>query len=430
MAQDQGTYPGLCLLTDSDGKVITIEDSVSHDTVVFTHTNTGEGEFAICYPEVLGSGVPEAALANFGTHNVENTATQGYAFTLGDEEYLVRQNVIAPTPGEINDVLYSRSLVVDSSTMDVLVTEDGSVVSYFNGELDVCFVKFTNGEWHAETAYYDQIVEASGSEDSVSIGCTVADGVYTIKYGFNNYVLTEDSLTPAVTAVPVKEFFARNYNTDSRFYKKAVKMVKFGNGSYAFQVVKITNFEQQMVAPTNAIYAPVYIDTEDIPLNSVVSGDAKLSLFNNNRVGYLDLIDDSSDSAFFVNAMGLGVGQVYVVAEYDAQGATLSSYDIDLPADVELESLTFEQTLILGVLNELPAALNTIEKLDCNVNFTDIDVQDVVLKSAAGDVTFNNDNLVQNDSNIGTYAYSSAGYSYNLTSQNTSQITDVTYDAE
>lgn len=199
MAQDQGTYPGLCLLTDSDGKVITIEDSVSHDTVVFTHTNTGEGEFAICYPEVLGSGVPEAALADFGTHNVENTATQGYAFTLGDEEYLVRQNVIAPTPGEINDVLYSRSLVVDSRTMDVLVTEGGSVVSYFNGELDVCFVKFAGGEWHAETAYYDQIVEASGAADSVSIGCTVADGVYTIKYGFNTYVMTEDSLTPSVT---------------------------------------------------------------------------------------------------------------------------------------------------------------------------------------------------------------------------------------
>lgn len=198
MAQDQGTYPGLCLLTDSDGKVITIEDSVSHDTVVFTHTNTGEGEFAICYPEVLGSGVPEAALADFGTHNVENTATQGYAFTLGDEEYLVRQNVIAPTPGEINDVLYSRSLVVDNNTIDVLVTEDGSVVSYFDGQYDICFAKSTNGEWHAEQPYYDQIVEASGAADSVSIGCTVADGVYTIKYGFNTYIMTEDSLTPEV----------------------------------------------------------------------------------------------------------------------------------------------------------------------------------------------------------------------------------------
>lgn len=197
MAQDQGTYPGLCLLTDSDGKVITIEDSVSHDTVVFTHTNTGEGEFAICYPEVLGSGVPEAALANFGTHNVENTATQGYAFTLGDEEYLVRQNVIAPTPGEINDVLYSRSLVVDSNTMDVLVTEDGNVVTYFNGENDCCFIKNASGEWLVEQPYFDQIVEASGL-DNVDIGCTVADGVYTIKYGFNTYVIKDDSLTPAV----------------------------------------------------------------------------------------------------------------------------------------------------------------------------------------------------------------------------------------
>lgn len=186
------------MLTDSDGKVITIEDSISHETVVFTHTNTGEGEFAICYPEVLGSGVPNAALANFGTHNVENTATQGYAFTLGDEEYLVRQNVIAPTPGEINDVLYSRTLVVNGSTIDVLVTEDGNVAKWINGNNDnVCFAKFNGGLWQAETAKYDQIVEASGA-DPVSIGCTEADGVYTIKYGFNNYVLTEDSLTPAV----------------------------------------------------------------------------------------------------------------------------------------------------------------------------------------------------------------------------------------
>lgn len=197
MAQDQGTYPGLCLLTDSDGKVITIEDSVSHDTVVFTHTNTGEGEFAICYPEVLGSGVPEAALANFGTHNVENTATEGYAFTLGDEEYLVRQNVIAPTPGEINDVLYSRSLVVNNNTIDVLVTEDGNVVTFLDGGDNVCFIRNSSGEWLAEKPYFDQVVEASGL-DPVSIGCTLADGIYTIKYGFNTYVMTEDSLTPAV----------------------------------------------------------------------------------------------------------------------------------------------------------------------------------------------------------------------------------------
>lgn len=196
MAQDQGTYPGLCLLTDSDGKVITIEDSVSHDTCVFTHTNT-EGEFDICYPEVLGSGVPEAALANFGTHHVENTATEGYAFTIGDEEYLVRQSVIAPTPGEINDVLYSRSLVVDNSTIDVLVTEDGDVVKYHEGQDDFCFIKFTNGEWHPDKDSYNDIVTASGS-DPVSIGCTVTDGVYNIKYGFNTYVMEEDSLTPEV----------------------------------------------------------------------------------------------------------------------------------------------------------------------------------------------------------------------------------------
>lgn len=429
MAQDQGTYPGLCLLTDADGKVITIEDSVSHDIVVFTHTNTGEGEFAICYPEVLGSGVPEAALANFGTHNVENTATQGYAFTLGDEEYLVRQNVIAPTPGEINDVLYSRSLVVDNSTIDVLVTEDGNVVKYHEGQDDICFIKFTNGEWHPDKDSYDDIVAASGS-DPVSIGCTVADGIYTIKYGFNNYVMEEDSLTPAVAAVPVKEFFARVNNTDSRIWKKAVKMVKFGNGTCAFQVVKVTNFEQSLSQETDVIYAPVYIDSEDIPVDNVVAGDAKLSLFNGNRAGYLDLIDVSSDSGFFVNVMGLGVGSVYVVGEYDANGATFTTREIELPSEVVLPSIEFEETIFIGGGNELPVALNYITALFCNDNFAGIDIQDVVLESAAGNVTFDNGNLIQNESNIGTYLNNSAACCYNLTSENTSQITAVTYDPE
>lgn len=429
MAQDQGTYRGLCLLTDSDGKVITIEDSVSGDTVVFTHTNT-EGAFDICYPEVLGSGVPEAALANFGTHNVENTATEGYAFTLGDEEYLVRQNVIAPTPGEINDVLYSRKLVVDSSTIDVLVTKDGSVVKYLDSNDDnVCFAKHTNGEWHAETALYDHIVEASGA-DAVSIGCTLADGIYTIKYGFNTYVMTEDSLTPAVSAVPVTEFFARVNNTDSRIWKKAVKMVKFGNGTCAFQVVKVTNFEQSLSQETDVIYAPVYIDSENIPVNNVVAGDAKLSLFNGNRAGYLDLINVNSDSGFFVNVMKLGVGQAYVVAEYDAGGATFTTREIDLPAEVVLPTIEFEETIFIGGNNELPIALNYIAALFCNVNFDGIDIQDVVLESAAGNVTFNNGNLSQNDSNIGTYENNSAEWCYNLTSENTSQITAVKYNPE
>lgn len=429
MAQDQGTYPGLCLLTDSDGKVITIEDSVSHDTVVFTHTNTGEGEFDICYPEVLGSGVPNAALADFGTHHVENTATEGYAFTLGDEEYLVRQSVIAPTPGEINDVLYSRTLLVNNSTIDVLVTEDGDVVKYTEDGSNVCFAKHTNGEWHAETALYVDIVAASNS-DPVSIGCTVADGVYTIKYGFNNYVMEEDSLTPAVSAVPVTEFFARVNNTDSRIWKKAVKMVKFGNGRCAFQVVKVTNFEQSLSQETDVIYAPVYIDSENIPVNNVVAGDAKLSLFNGNRAGYLDLINDNSDSGFFVNVMGLGVGSANVIAEYDAGGATFTTREIDLPAEVVLPTIEFEETIFIGGNNELPNALNYITALFCNVNFDGIDIQDVVLESAAGNVTLDNGNLIQNDSNIGTYENNSYECCYNLTSENTSQITDVTYNPE
>lgn len=429
MAQDQGTYPGLCLLTDSDGKVITIEDSVSGDTVVFTHTNT-EGAFDICYPEVLGSGVPVAALANFGTHNVENTATEGYAFTLGDEEYLVRQSVIAPTPGEINDVLYSRSLLVDVNTIDVLVTEDGNVVTFINGNDDnVCFVKINGGLWQAETARYDQIIEASGS-DPVSVGCTEADGVYTIKYGFNTYVMTEDGLTPEVAAVPVKEFFARVNNTDSRIWKKAVKMVKFGNGSCAFQVVKVTNFEQSLSQETDVIYAPVYIDSEDIPVDEVVTGDVKLSLFNGNRAGYLDLINVSSDSGFFVNVMGLGVSSMYIVGEYDADGATFTTREIELPAEVVLPTIEFEETIFIGGNNELPTTLNYITALFCNVNFAEIDIEGVVLESAAGNVTFDNDNLIQNDSNIGTYANNSAEVCYNLTSENTSQITAVTYNPE
>lgn len=429
MAQDQGTYPGLCLLTDSDGKVITIVDSVSGDTCVFTHTNTGEGEFAICYPEVLGSGVPNAALADFGTHNVENTATQGYAFTLGDEEYLVRQNVIAPTPGEINDILYSRSLVVDSSTMDVLVTEDGSVVKCLDGADSVCFIKAASGEWHAEANLYDDIIAASGF-DPVRIGGTVANNVWTIKYGFNTYVMEEQSLTPAVSAVPVTEFFARVNNTDSRIWKKAVKMVKFGNGSCAFQVVKVTNFEQSLSQQTDVIYAPVYIDSENIPVDNVVAGDAMLSLFNGKRAGYLDLIDVNSDSGFFVNVMGLGVGQAYVVAEYDANGATFTTREIELPAEVVLPTIEFDETIFIGAYNALPIALNYIAVLFCNVNFDGIDIQDVVLESAAGNVTFDNGNLIQNESNIGTYLNNSAECCYNLTSENTSQITAVTYDPE
>lgn len=281
MAQDQGTYPGLCLLTDADGKVITIEDSVSHDTVVFTHTNTGEGEFAICYPEVLGSGVPDAALANFGTHNVENTATEGYAFTLGDEEYLVRQNVIAPTPGKINDVLYSRSLVVDGKTTNVLVTEDGNVVKYLNGENDnVCFAKFNGGLWQAETAYYDQIVEASGA-DPVSIGCTEADGVYTIKYGFNNYVLTEDSLTPEVAewVRPVGLYY-KEINGTKYLVTEEGKFVC--NEEQQYGVIEFYDKDQFVVF--NTIAEPPLGDTIEISVTSV----DKLLVFEYNGVRYTE----------------------------------------------------------------------------------------------------------------------------------------------
>lgn len=292
----------------------------------------------------------------------------------------------------------------------------------------ICRVSANPEEWLVDNTNTAALIAAAGGSRAVTFEQSQDWTTFTID-GVKCEVY-EDNITPTPQAVPVKEFFARNYNTDSRFYKKAVKMVKFGNGSMAFQVVRITNFEQVMVAPTDVIYAPVYIDNEDIPLEEVVIGDAKLSLFNNNRVGYLDLIDESSDSGFFVNAMNLGVGSIYVVAEYDADGTTLSDYDIDLPAGVELESLTFEQTLILGVYDELPQALNAIEKLFCNVNFDDISILDVVLESAAGNVTLNNDNLIQNDSNIGTYAKYTAGFCYNLTSENTSQITAVTYNPE
>lgn len=393
MAQDQGTYPGLCLLTDSDGKVITIEDSISHDTVVFTHTNTGEGEFAICYPEVLGSGVPEAALADFGTHNVENTATQGYAFTLGDEEYLVRQNVIAPTPGEINDVLYSRSLLVDVSTMDVLVTEDGNVVKFIDGNDDnVCFVKFAGGEWHAETAYYDQIIEASGL-DPVSVGCTVTDGVYNIKYGFNTYVMTEDSLTPEVAEwvdTVLGSFYSRCFITSVNAWGKALALVKRKSGN-ACAGVTLKNFVINGTTVEEAV-CPIWINSSSIAANSVPVGDMKLFVGDSQRQGMAALLYD--DAAFEEEILGLNNTSIVSLAEIDMEGATVTA-DIDLPAGVTVNMPTFlPNTIIVGTTDQLPDTLN-------GLNFAgNVDVNDYIgitrmTCSDSSTLQFNNGNVVQ-----------------------------------
>lgn len=409
MAQDQGTYPGLCLLTDADGKVITIEDSVSHDTVVFTHTNTGEGEFAICYPEVLGSGVPEAALANFGTHNVENTATEGYAFTLGDEEYMVRQNVIAPTPGEINDVLYSRSLLVDVSTIDVLVTADGNVVKFIDGNDDnVCFAKHNGGLWQAETAYYDQIVEASGL-DPVSIGCTEADGVYTIKYGFNNYVLTEDSLTPEVAEwvdTVLGSFYSRCFNTGLAAWGSALALVKRKSGN-ACAGVTLKNFVISGTTIQEAV-CPIWINTTSIAANSVPVGGMKLLVGNTQRQGMADLLFD--DSAFEEDILGLTETSIVSLAEIDMEGATVTA-DIDLPAGVTINMPTFlPNTIIVGTTETLPANLNGFDFAG-NVNVDDfIGITRLTIGNDAAQ--FSNGNVVKipGAEVIGTYEVRNDNY--------------------
>ena len=383
MAQDQGTYPGLCLLTDSDGKVITIVDSVSHDTVVFTHTNTGEDEFAICYPEVLGSGVPNAALANFGTHAVENTATEGYAFTLGDEEYLVRQNVIAPTPGEINDVLYSRSLVVDSRTMDVLVTEGGSVVSYLNGELDVCFVKFAGGEWHAETAYYDQIVEASGAADSVSIGCTVADGVYTIKYGFNTYVMDEDSLTPEVSEwvdSVISRFNAFSFNTATVAWRHPLVLLRMKSG--ANKCAGITLKNALIGGETRDVICPLFKNSTSNALAESTLGSLKAIVGDQYHFGLAALLYDDSD--FEKNVLGLSADSIISVGEYDYDGAEPGT-SVEVPANIEL-TLPEYHAEVYVTLDSAPAALSAL-RMYPSVNAQDI-LGDVVLKCTDGDFTF------------------------------------------
>ena len=408
MAQDQGTYPGLCLLTDSDGKVITIEDSVSHDTVVFTHTNTGEGEFAICYPEVLGSGVPNAALADFGTHNVENTATQGYAFTLGDEEYLVRQNVIAPTPGEINDILYSRSLVVDSSTMDVLVTEDGSVVKCLDGADSVCFIKAASGEWHAEANLYDDIIAASGF-DPVRIGGTVANNVWTIKYGFNTYVIEDDSLTPEVAEwvdTVYGSFYSRIFNTGLSGWGKALALVKRKSGN-ACAGVTLKNFVINGTTVEEAV-CPIWINTNSIAANSVPVGDMKLLVGYAQRQGMSALLYDDSD--FEEKILGLTDSSIVSLAEIDMEGATVTA-DIDLPAGVTINMPTFlPNTIIVGTTETLPANLNGFDFAG-NVNVDDfIGITRLTIGNDAAQ--FSNGNVVKipGADVIGTYDVGSNNY--------------------
>lgn len=392
MAQDQGTYPGLCLLTDSDGKVITIEDSISHDTVVFTHTNTGEGEFAICYPEILGSGVPEAALANFGTHHVENTATEGYAFTLGDEEYLVRQNVIAPTPGEINDVLYSRSLVVDNNTIDVLVTEDGNVVTYLDDRDNVCFIKNASGEWIAEKPYFDQIVEASGLDD-VSIGCTVADGIYTIKYGFNTYVMEEDSLTPEVAEwvdTVLGSFYSRCFCTSVSAWGKALALVKRKSGN-ACAGVTLKNFVISGETVEEAV-CPIWINSNSIAANSVPVGDMKLFVGDSRRQGMAALLYD--DAAFEEDILGLTNTSIVSLAEIDMEGATVTA-DIDLPAGVTVNMPTFlPNTIIVGTTDQLPQTLNGLDFAG-NVDVNDYIGITRMTCSDGSTLQFSNGNVVQ-----------------------------------
>lgn len=424
MAQDQGTYPGLCLLTDSDGKVITIEDSVSHDTVVFTHTNTGEGEFAICYPEVLGSGVPEAALANFGTHNVENTATEGYAFTLGDEEYLVRQNVIAPTPGEINDVLYSRSLVVDGNTIDVLVTEDGNVVKYLNGEDDnVCFAKFNGGLWQAETAKYDQIVEASGA-DPVSIGCTEADGVYTIKYGFNNYVLTEDSLTPEVAEwvdTIYGSFYSRNFNTSSSIWGKAMILIKKRSGNYAagITIKNFTNTGAGYSEPISEVICPLYINTDDIPADTVPVGQLKALVSQGRNLGMSGLLSEAE--GWEDDVLGLTNASIVSVGEIDMDGA-----DIGTTTDVNSSLITLPTFLagfiIVGTTEELPSQLNNFVIMG-TVNAADY-VDNLRIDVAGAVANFDDGKVMISTTEIGTYEldYQKA---IAITSSRSDNVTDV-----
>lgn len=382
MAQDQGTYPGLCLLTDSDGKVITIEDNVSHDTVVFTHTNTGEGEFAICYPEVLGSGVPEAALADFGTHNVENTATQGYAFTLGDEEYLVRQNVIAPTPGKINDVLYSRSLVVGNDTIGVLVTEDGNVVKCLDGPDTVCFVKYAGGEWHTEANLYDDIIAASGL-DPVNIGGTVANNVWTIKYGFNTYVMTEDSLTPEVAEwvdSVVSRFNAFSYNTGTLAYKKPLVLLRMKSG--ANKCAGITLKNALIGGVTRDVICPLFKNSDSNGLADSTLGSLKAIVGNQYHLGMASLLYDDSD--YETNVLGLSADSIISVGEYDYDGNEPNS-SIDVPANIEL-TLPEYHAEVYVTLRSAPAALNAL-RINPSVNAQDI-LDDVVLKCTDGDFTF------------------------------------------
>lgn len=424
MAQDQGTYPGLCLLTDSDGKVITIEDSVSHDTIVFTHTNTGEGEFAICYPEVLGSGVPEAALANFGTHNVENTATEGYAFTLGDEEYLVRQNVIAPTPGEINDVLYSRSLHVDVSTMNVLVTKDGNVVKYLDGNDDnVCFVKYNGGEWHAEKDYYDQIIEASGL-DPVSIGCTVADGIYTIKYGFNTYVMTEDSLTPAVAEwvdTVYGSFYSRNFNTSSTIWGKAMALIKKRSGNYAagITIKNFTNTGAGYSEPISEVVCPLFIDTDDIPADTVPVGQLKAYVSQGRNLGMSALLSEAE--GWEDDVLGLTNASIVSVGEIDMNGA-----DIGTTTNIDSSLITLPSFMsgfiIVGTTVELPSQLNSFV-IKGTVNAADY-VDDLRIDVAGAVANFADGKVMISTTEIGTYEldYQKA---IEITSSRTDNVTDV-----
>lgn len=381
MAQNQGTYPGLCLLTDSDGKVITIEDSVSGDTCVFTHTNTGQGEFDICYPEVLGSGVPYAALADFGTHQVENTATEGYAFTLGDEEYLVRQNVIAPTPGEINDVLYWRQLTISDTTVYALVTADGNVVQTHSNGADEVYLKSTEGIVSVENDT-SSVIAASGLP-VVHVGGDYDDGAYTINYGFNDYVIDQSTITPEVAEwvdTVVSRFNAFSYNTGTLAYKKPLVLLRMKSG--ANKCAGITLKNALIGEVTRDVICPLFENSNSNALADSTLGALKAIVGNQYQSGIASLLYDDSD--FETNVLGLSADSIISVGEYDYDGAEPSS-SIDVPANIELTLPEYHSEVYVA-MNSEPAALNALS-LYPSVNTQDI-LDDVVLKCTDGDFTF------------------------------------------
>lgn len=422
MAQNQGTYPGLCLLTDSDGKVITIVDSVSGDTCVFTHTNTGPGEFDICYPEVLGSGVPYAALADFGTHQVENTATEGYAFTLGDEEYLVRQNVIAPTPGEINDVLYWRQLTISNTTVYALVTADGNVVQTHSNGGDEVYLKSTEGIVSVENDT-SSVIAASGLP-VVLVGGDYDDGAYTINYGFNAYVIDQSTITPEVAEwvdTVYGSFYSRNFNTSSTIWGKAMALIKKRSGNYAAGITirNFTNTGAGYSEPISEVICPLFIDTDDIPSDAVPVGQLKALVSQGRNLGMSGLMSDAE--GWEDDVLGLTDTSIVSVGEIDMDGA-----DIGTTTNIDSSLITLPSFLsdyiIVGTTIDLPAQLNSFVIMG-TVNADDY-VDDLRIDVAGAVANFANGKVMISTTEIGTYEldYQKA---IEITSSRSDNVTDV-----